>query len=381
MTINLYPFQQEDIEHLRTRKSALIINDMGTGKTYEAVARDDEIRAQEPEMPHTVRNRGTLVIGPLTILEDVWQTHFHELTKLTCVVVNPKDRAGSWTEFLSRGDVFCIHWEGLRLMPELQKFPWLHIIADECHRAKNRKAQQTRALKMIKGEWKTAMSGTPVINRPDEFWSILNWLYPDKYRSYWKFFNHHVEYEMVQNRGRAFRKIVGPKNTAELQTQIAPFSVRRRKQDVLKDLPDKYYTTLTVDLSPQQLRAYNTMKKDMIAWIGKQEEEILAAPVVIAQLTRLQQFACTYAELSDEGRVRMSEPSSKLDRVMEVVDETEEQVVVFSRFKQVVNLLANRLKEQGTSYVTLTGDVAQADRSSVVQRFQSGQARIFLGSI
>lgn len=380
MAIELFEFQRQDVDYLEPRRAVLIANEMGTGKTYEAIERDRRIRAKLPEMPHTVRNRGTLVIAPLTTL-GMWQEHFERLTSLTAVVIDPKDRDGSYNEYLMRGDVFCVHWEALRLIPELAKDLWLHVIADECHRAKNRKAQQTQALKKIKADWKTAMSGTPVVNRPDELWSILNWLDPTKYRGYWKFFNEYVDFTVIQTRGRAFRQITGPKNVKKLQTEIKPFYVRRRKVDVLKDLPDKYYTEIAVDLSPQQRKAYNTMKKEMVAWIGQQEEELLAAPVVIAQLTRLQQFACTFARLSEEGRVRMSEPSSKLDVVMELLDESEDQFVIFSRFKQVVNLLADRFKEKGITYVTLTGDTPQADRASVVQRFQSGSARVFAGSI
>ena len=375
--INLFPFQEEDVAHLRNQKSALIANEMGTGKTYEAIARDAEIRAQSKE------DSRSLVVAPLTILQDVWLEHFDELTDLTTVVVDPKDRVGSWSRFVvSRANVFCVHWEALRLMPELAEASWLHIIADECHRAKNRSAQQTRALKAIKAtQWKTAMSGTPVINRPDELWSILNWLDPQRYSSYWRFYRHYVDSVTDFARGRRFQRVLGPKNTQQLRAEIAPFYVRRRKQDVLKDLPDKYYSTLKVDLTPQQRKVYDQMKKNMIAWLGQQEDELLAAPVVIAQLTRLQQFSCAYAELTDEGKVRLTEPSSKLDAMMEVLDESNHQVVVFSRFKQLVRLAGTRLGAKGISYVELTGSTPQEDRRTVVKRFQEGGAKVFIGTL
>jgi SNF2 family DNA or RNA helicase len=150
---------------------------------------------------------------------------------------------------------------------------------------------------------------------------------------------------------------------------------------VLKDLPDKYYTTIKVDLDPRQQRIYNQMRKEMIAWIGEQDDELLVAPVVIAQLTRLQQFSCAYAEINEEGKVRLHEPSSKIDALMEVLDESDGQLVVFSRFKQLVRLVERRLVAAGIPCVTLTGDTAQADRSMVVKQFQTGQARVFVGSI
>jgi SNF2 family DNA or RNA helicase len=322
----------------------------------------------------------TLVIAPLTTL-GMWKEHFDELTDLTTVVIDPKKRLQSWERFdRTRADVFCCHWEVVRLMPELHQPRWLHIIADECHRMKNRKAQQTKAVKALAGYWKTAMSGTPVVNRPDELWSVLNWLQPKQYSSYWKFFKAHVMVETQFARGHQYQQVVGPKNLELLHKNIEPWFVRRLKKDVLLDLPDKYYTEIKVDLNYQQRRIYNQMRDDMLAWIGQQQDEVLPAPVVIAQLTRLQQFAIAYATFNDD-HVQLSEPSSKLDAVMEIIDETEEQVVVFSRFKQAVNLLAYRLEQHGIKYVLLTGDVSQEERTRAVAKFQRGEAQVFIGSI
>jgi len=375
MTMKLFPFQQQDVDHLCSQRSALIANDMGTGKTYEAIARDWNIRDQQ-------QGAITLVVAPLTILQDVWKQHFDELTSLKTVVVDPKDRASSWRKFKqARANVYCVHWEALRLMPELRVVHWDHVIADECHRMKNRKAQQTRALKAIPADWKTAMSGTPVVNRPDELWSILNWLWPKKYGSYWRFFNTYVETVTEFAKGHQYKRIVGPRELPRLHRELAPFFVRRRKKDVLPDLPDKYYTEIKVDLTSQQRRVYNQMRDEMIAWIGQQEDEVLPAPVVIAQLTRLQQFAVAYAEYTDAGRIRLSEPSSKLDALMEILDQTEDKVVVFSRFKQLIHLGEGRMAEAKIPFVSLTGDTAQDERSGVVSRFQEGGARVFLGTI
>jgi len=371
----LFPFQREDVDYLADQNSALIANDMGTGKTFEAIARDLEMRDGQPG--------ATLVIAPLQAVYDVWLPHYRELTSLKVVAVDPKQRDKTWAYWCAiAGDVYLVHWQALRLMPQLHEGIWLHVIADEVHYAKNRKAQQTRALKAIKNvAIKTAMSGTPVINRPDELWSILNWLWPKRYTSYWKFFNRYVMTNNLYVRGRTVRQVIGPQNLDQLHTEIKPFFVRRRKEDVLPDLPEKYYTPHHVDLLPVQRRAYDLMRKEMIAWIGSQEEEVLPAPVVIAQLTRLQQFAVAFAEYDETGRVRLTEPSSKLDALMEVLSETEEPVVVFSRFKQLVNLAGDRLRAADITHVTLTSDTPQQDRRTVVSRFQNGEVRVFIGSI
>jgi SNF2 family DNA or RNA helicase len=379
MKLKLFPFQEEDVDYLSSQRSVLIANEMGTGKTFEAIARDLQIRSI---LDPVVYGSSTLVVAPLTTLRSTWMQHYNDLTVLSIVCVDPKARADSWMNFLAGGEVFLVHWEGLRLMPELAKHDWNHVIIDECHRAKNRKAQQTRALKTIDGRWKTAMSGTPVVNRPDELWSILNWLYPDRYRSYWKFVKNYVDTVTDFAKGHQYQRIVGPKNLPQLHREIKPFYVRRRKVDVLPDLPDKYYTTIKVDLAPVQRKAYNMMRDEMIAWIGQHEDEVLPAPVVIAQLTRLQQFAVAFAEYNDKGQMRLSEPSSKLDACMEVIDDAGDQaIVVFSRFRQLITLLERRLTAERISHVALTGEHSQVERHDSVSRFQEGHAKVFCGTI
>jgi SNF2 family DNA or RNA helicase len=370
----LFDFQRADVEFLGDKTSCLIANEMGTGKTFEAGARDWYIRKVHGD-------GNTLVVAPTTVLP-AWEDFFAEHTDLKTVRIDPKNREASWKEY-TEGDahVFLVHWEALRLMPYLNSIHWLHVIVDECHRMKNRKAQQTQALKEVKNvSFRTALSGTPVVNAPHEFWSVLNWLYPKQYGSYWKFFNSYTSYEIQYPQG--FRKVNGPKNVDQLQSGMKDFYVRRLKKDVLKDLPDKYYTSINVDLTPPQRKAYKMMKSDMIAWIGQHEEAALIAPVVIAQLTRLQQFAVAYASFDSEGKLHLDEPSSKLDALMQILeDNPDEQIVVFSRFKSFVHLAMKRFEKHDISYVELTGDIPQADRGGAVQRFQDGLARVFIGTI
>ena len=373
--IDLFDFQKEDVEKLKNEPACLIANDMGTGKTYEAIARDEIFR----ELWHSPIAKRTLVIAPLTVLPS-WQKHFMSLTNLPVISVDPKSRSKSFEDFLSLGDaVFLIHWEALRVFPELSEVYWFHIIADECHRAKNRKAQQTRALKKLKSVFRSALSGTPVVNRPDELWSILNWLKPSEYKGYWKFYNRYVDFEIIYPQG--FHKITGPKNELELQKTLSPFMVRRLKKDVLKDLPDKYYTTVWVNLGSKQRKAYKAMARDMVAWVGAHEDAPLVAPVVIAQLIRLQQFAIAHME-EVAGGFGMSEPSAKLDAIMQILeDNPEEQIVIFSQFKQAIGLLGKRLEDKGISYGTITGDVSDKTRAQVIEDFQEGSIRVFAGTI
>ena len=342
----LLPFQEEDVEKLAEQQSALIANEMGTGKTYEAIARDLRLREANSHYPHF----RTLIVAPLTILSSVWEDHLHDLASGKSVIVMDNKNRGPFLDAVEKAnyDYYVIHWEGLRICkPELSEIYWEHIIADEVHRAKNRSAQQTRALKYLRAVYKTGLSGTPVMNRPNDLWSILNWLYPKTWKSYWKFYASYVDHVVIPPQN--YHKILGPKNETILQKHIEPYFVRRLKRDVLTDLPEKYYTKIEVDLTPVQRKAYDQMKEEMIAWLDTQDgTQPLVAPVVIAQLVRLQQFALANVTLqhSEDGSrvVSLTEPSSKVDTLMELINDNPQQpLVVFSQFKQAISLVERRL--------------------------------------
>lgn len=387
----LLPFQATDVRKLIDRKSALIANEMGTGKTYEAIALDRLRRGVEGDHTDPV----TLVVAPLTILESTWARKFQELApNLRVEVIDPKARVKFVTALRNRtADVYILHWDVLRIIKEdLQKVFWFHIIADEAHRAKNRKAQQTRALKALKTKYRTALTGTPVMNKPQDLWSILNWLHRELWSSYWRYYEKFVSFEIVYPHG--YHVIHGPKNEQILRETIEPYFVRRTKEEVLPDLPDKYYTTIEVELLPKQRKAYDQMKKEMIAWLETQDGmKPLAAPVVIAQLIRLQQFALAYADVTFDtastvggvgsgGTVKLTEPSSKIDALMQILeDNPDEPVVIFSQFRQAIRLVEDRLNKGGTGYVRITGDDGADDRRRAVDDFQEGRVNVFLGTI
>jgi SNF2 family DNA or RNA helicase len=188
---------------------------------------------------------------------------------------------------------------------------------------------------------------------------------------------------------------------------MAPWYLRRLKADVLKDLPDKYYTRIWVDLSPKQRKAYDEMARVMVAWLeekGYTDDTALARPmvaqVIIAQLQRLQQFALGYMEHAGTKLVwvvnkqtgereqvekdiwRMVDPSAKLDAMMELLEDMDDgQVVIWSQFKGAITLLAKRLEAKGISFGLLTGDTPQADRGPLVADFQAGRIRVIAGTI
>jgi SNF2 family DNA or RNA helicase len=406
-----YPFQTEFVERSRDHKAVLCGDDMGLGKTIEGILLD-KVRRESGILGHGALMR-TLVLTPMSVVGS-WRKHYGQWAPNLLVMTLDRKNRPAFIKAVKDGthDVYIMHWDALRLMPELRDIRWLHIIADECHKIKNRKAQVTVALKKLRTVYKTAMSGTPADNKPEDAWSIFNWLYPQTFSSYHRFYDYHIIHKYHNSGGtlyepcracaesgkeamhqNSYKETTGVHDAEGLLEQIKPWYTRRLKEQVLTDLPEKYYSEIEVELHPQQQRAYDEMAKEMLAWVGEHESEPLAAPVVIAQLMRLQQFGVAYGELVEVERtvdgerktvktLKLTEPSSKLDALMDIIDEMGgESIGVFSQSKQVINLLTTRLRNKGIPASILTGDTKQADRDTVIDQFQRRRNRVFAGTI
>jgi SNF2 family DNA or RNA helicase len=429
----LLDFQQEDVDKLKSKRARLCGNEPGTGKTYVGIALDQLNRAgdgnDKVNLAELFKGKAmkTLVVVPKSVLSS-WDEHLMELTEDDIYLCDTKNRHRILAHLKDRrrGGYFIVTWDFIRLeVDALEKIHFLHVIADEVHYAKGRKSQQTRALKRIPCIYKTGLSGTPADNAPQDLWSILNWLWPKYYSAYNPFVDAYVEYETTEE---GFKKLAGPnmENLPILHKEMEPWFTRRLKKDVLQDLPDKYYTRVWVDLDPKQRKAYDQMAKVMIAWVDQHKEELdrndpIIAKAAVSQLVRLQQYACGYVVplIGDDGgyvykrkhkghkrgectyddvplgeleawegqpcrdvqQFEVLDPSSKLDWIMEYLNNTDHQVVIWSHFKSVIYLLEKRLLKAGITYGTLTGDVNQAGREEAIRRFQTGQARVFIGTI
>ena len=415
----LYKFQKDALRQILKHQwqvaqhggpddtSILIGDDMGLGKTVEAIALDLNYRRRDDK-----DYKGQTLVVTQTSVMGSWENHYKEWAPwLRVKVIDRKNRDSFVAALKARVrdqsgtlypayHVFILHWQVLRyIAEELKDVPWYHIIGDEIHNIKNRKAQQTQIFKRLRTTYKTGLSGTWADNRPDDAWSVLNWLWPKRFTSYWGFFNYHV-LQKKHTQGtcdavgcdnyhrRAFTEIVGVHDAELIHRTMSNAYVRRTKDQVWEDMPEKTYEDREVDLDPKQRRTYDTMAKDMLAWVGQHEDEPLPAPNVISQLVRLQQFAVAYGKMEikyKEGQpyryLVLDEPSSKLDAVVDIIGATSAQIVVFGQSKQAINLLATRLQSAHISVGTLTGDVPQKDRDHLIDEFQAGRIRVFLSTI
>ena len=276
---------------------------------------------------------------------------------------------------------------------------WSAIIVDEAHETLagatgnvKRQSAQRRGLGMLKtvdGGMRIALSGTPFRGKPENLWGILNWLKPNDYRSYWGWVSLHFG---VYNDG--WGDYVGHiRNSNRFYKELEHIMLRRTKSEVLADLPPKQYggTMLAIDgrddgpiavwleMDRDQERCYKQMVLEAIADLDGGQ---LIANGVLAEMTRLKQFANSYGFMDQTDVFHPQLPSNKIDWIMEYLDErkgTDKKVIIASQFTKFIGLLSQELDKAGYPHYKLTGATNPADRAKFRKEFQSdGGAKIFL---
>ena len=405
---NLYQFQQEDVAKLNDQSIGLIGNEMGTGKTHEAITLMHQWRMQVYE--DTGKALPILVVAPIDTFPSWVQKISEQLSEYEVMVVDPKKRSLFVDAIVnSTHDVYICHWAAVRLLaPEFisKRVVFSVVVADEVHAIANPKAKTSIALKQIKTYTKLGLSGTASGDKPWGLWSVLNWLDPKTWSSYWAFVKHYVETDRQSKIKRdAYGRIVydengapqydhyqilmGPKNIKGLHRRINPYYIRHLKSEkccehhpegVMSYLPSKLYERLYVELSPVQRRVYKEMEEQMVAWLDSGEP--LIAPVVIAQLTRLSQICLATPEFSDEAVVDLIMPSPKIALVKELLLEYDTKpFVIFTSSKRLAYLAAQQFTDAGISCGVLSGDTPKDIRPQLVTNFVAGQFRVFIGVI
>ncbi len=418
--LGLRPFQLTAVDHLALRPDRLLADDPGLGKTFMAGELDRLARTTDKDVAVGYW-KPTLVICPKALLY-TWGEWFARYRPEERAIVidprSPKAREPFRDALLNRShSVYIVHYEGMKmLLGVLKDIEFLHIILDEAHRIANRKTQTSKAARVLKAVWRTALTGTAASKAPDQAWAILNFLDRRAWSSYWAYRTRYVEVEVDP---RGYSKVVGAKKEMlpELRQRLAPMMVRRRKADVLPELPAKTYKNVWVDLSPKQRKLYDQMRDKMLAWVGEHEDEPLQASVVIAQLIRLQQIALatpTFVTVTKRVRqywtdehgkpltdregnkisagldlvdeevveVHLDEPSSKLDAAMEIIHDLvdqDQQVVVFSQFTRMIDLLEARLKREKVSVGKYTGQTRHTTRTQIEKDFADHKLSVFAG--
>lgn len=265
----------------------------------------------------------------------------------------------------STGGILLAHYEVMRLLDRPLNTDLL--VVDESHRlAKGSSGRDApkfyKALRKTKSKYRLCLSGSIIINSPEDLFGALHLLFPKSYSSKWRDWND----RFIQYAEGPFGKIMlglRPETLDHMRAELANFLLVRSKDDELDDLPERLEETLYVTLSDTQRKVYNEVAENFLAELP--DGEILTTPTVLAQLTKLRQIATGLDLLSDEFS-----DSAKLDLTEELVaDISPSKVVIFTWHKRTAYALGERLKKYGECAI-ITGDVKMEERAEYVRQFQ-----------
>jgi superfamily II DNA or RNA helicase len=352
----------------------VLADDMGTGKTLIAISYLLHRKIREGPAP-------ALVIAPTSVTH-TWQTEIArfapELTTLRLHSGN--ERAARYDE-VPLHDVVITSYALARLdADQLSRFHFRALILDEAQMAKNPASQIARVVRSLRADHRLALTGTPVENSLRDLWSIFAFVEPGLLGTE-SSFKRRFEIPIAEN-GQE-----GERAAATLRMRLEPFVLRRTKEDVAPELPERTEVVLECDLSPLQKRLYRGVAEaarrdvfEVVERIGIEN----ATVHVLAALTRLRQI-CSHPGLIFEEYLNEPEASAKLDAFLETVDEIlsgGHRVLVFSAFASMLHIIRDELDRRNVGYGYLDGSTKDRDRRLEVERFmQPDGPPLFLCSL
>lgn len=358
----LFPHQRADLRYLHEAvrranlRTFLLGHDPGVGKTAVAIRWGMRVGAKR-----------ILVVAPNSAKEQ-WAREIKRWTKRPRLPVTiVEGTVDEQIALATRKEGWIIaHWESLVHAREgFLDRDWDYAIADEAHKMVNRNAQRSETMFDITADWKLALTAHPFVNSPDEFWSILHWLRRKDYNSYWRFVGQHVRVKPKRFGGHEF---LGPRDAKMLKWEVAPIVLRRTKRSVFKDLPPIARVAREVDLSKRGRAEYDKLRKQFFVELKKHGggERILAIPSMLARVMRMRQY------LVDPGILGAREPSPKYPEVLELLDELNAPLVLFTSFKQAALRCNAFLTKHGKRAGLIAGGQKKPDRERLRRRFLKG---------
>jgi hypothetical protein len=368
LTVPLFPYQCEGATHLFHAGRALLADDMGLGKTAQAIAACELLRARG--------EASRILVVTLASLKHQWACEIARFAGVQAVVVGGNAitrRHALESDAPYKILNYELTWRELSGLKGLDADV---VIYDEAQRAKNFRTKTARTIQQIPSRFAFVLTGTPVENRLDDLYSLMQVVDPSVFGPLWKF---NLEFHQQSDTG----KIAGYKNLSALRERIAPVVLRRRKEEILTQLPplteQTRYTSLTTAQQELEegyrLQAGQLMAKAARRGLTKKEQELLMMLLLKARQ------ACNAAELCDPKR----RGSPKLDEFESLISEIATQggskILVFSEWVEMLKLAARRLDSAGIGYVMLHGGVPTERRPALLDRFrEEADVRVLLST-
>ncbi len=359
----LREYQKQGYKWMKTLASygfgGILADDMGLGKTLQSIA------FIQSELKDIKNNKHPVLVVCPSSLTYNW---LNELTKFSpniqaVVIDGNKAERTKILKVALEVDVVIISYPLLRKdISWFEKQTFHTVFFDEAQAFKNHWTQTARAVKKIQANYRFALTGTPVENSLEELWSIFHVVFPELFMGFKEYSN--LSKETIGRR-------------------IKPFLLRRLKEDVLPELPDKIESTESIELLPDQKKLYAAylakLKHDTLKHLDK--DSIRKNRIkILAGLTRLRQICCHPVLFVDDYKGS----SAKFEQLLEIVEESQiagRRVLIFSQFTKMLELIGRELAIQGHPYFYLDGKTPSKERVDTCNRFNDGERDLFLISL
>lgn len=401
--VTLRPYQAEHVEKFLAEKSCLLAYDKRGGKTIASLG-----------ITHRIIEAGG--VGPILIISDKTSPWTRDHRKIGYdpntlhlifdgeTVPHRQSRArASFRDLLDDpqpGHFYQIHRAAVaHEFGLLANIRWLCVIGDELHGFKNRNAQRTKALKKIPTRYKIGLTADPDDCNPQDIWSLLNWLRPKQYSSFWRWVRKYVDVSEEYGQHGKYYKFGAPINVEEFRAEIAPFFVKMSLEEIDPGQLPHIYEERLVSMTQEQQEVYDQVAEWQMMQLG---DDLVITEYPMVAYMRMQQLAQAMGhasfrqvwrtiteddpktggkrkirKLCDTVRVSQIEPSPKLDALLEDLIDDPTPTIVFSQFPMMIELACMRMDQAGLKYVRAHSD-SQAIEAEAI--FQRGDVDILIGT-
>jgi len=346
----------------------ILADDMGLGKTLQALALFAHARE------HALSDKPFLVIAPTSVVFN-WATEAERFTpglKVATISETRARRGDSLNAAVAGADIVVTSYTLFRLEYDAYaEVEWGGLVLDEAQFVKNHQSQAYQCVKKLPAPFKLAITGTPMENNLMELWSLLSITAPGLFANPARFTEY---YRKPIEKGRDVALL------DQLRRRIRPLMLRRTKEAVASDLPDKQEQVIELELNPKHRKVYQThLQRERQKVLGLLDDLQKNRFEIFRSLTLLRQASLDVG-LIDPKYAKI--PSTKLDAMMEQVQDIAgegHRTLIFSQFTRFLGSARDRLDQAGIEYCYLDGSTR--NRAAVLTEFKTGTAPVFLISL
>ena len=350
-----FDHQKTTSSFLTMNKRAFCFNEQGTGKTASAIWAADYLMNQG-------RINRVLVICPLSIMDSAWRKDLFTFAmhRSVDIAYGSSDKRKQIIE--GGAEFIVINYDGVEIVADaIANGGFDLIIADEATHYKNVQTRRWKVLNKLvtPNTWLWMMTGTPAAQSPLDAFGLAKLINPNSVPRFFSAFRDMVMYKITN-----FKWLPRPDATDTVFKALQP-AIRFTKEECL-DLPDMIYTKRTVEMTRQQKKYYNELKNKLVVQAGG--ERITAVNAAV-EMNKLLQIA-SGAIYTDDGEALEFDIKHRYKVLREVIDESSKKVLVFVPFKHVIDVLTNKLIQDGIPTEIIRGDVSVNKRTDIFKRFQ-----------